>query len=84
MSKITCYILASDCLLVALDAHMFSHDGCGPGTKDQGLGARSFWALGLGPGPISIGTEHICIKGNHQAINRQHITGNLAYYMRYL
>ena len=60
-----------DCLLIAPDAHMFSHNGYGPGTKDQGTkaagpgpGARSFWARGLGPGPIPIMPEHMCIKGN--------------------
>ena len=63
------YCLPIDCLLIALDAHMLSHNGYGPETKAQkllgrGLGARSFWALGLGPGPISIMAEHMCIKGN--------------------
>ena len=32
----TCYILPFNCLLAALDAHMFSHNGYGPGTKAQG------------------------------------------------
>ena len=47
------------CLLIALDEHMFIHNGYGPGPRtraekllDRGLGARSFWALVLGPGPI--------------------------------
>ena len=35
MSKITCYILPINCLSIALDAHMFSPNGHGPGTKDQ-------------------------------------------------
>ena len=64
------YILPIDCLLIALDAHMFSHDGYGPGTKAQGAaapgpGPAAPWALVLGPGPISIMAEHVCIKGNH-------------------
>ena len=29
-------ILLIDCLLIALDAHMFSHSGYGPGTRAQG------------------------------------------------
>ena len=37
--KITCYILPIDCLLIvlliALDAHMFSQNGYGSGTKAQ-------------------------------------------------
>ena len=33
---ITCYILRIDCLLIALDAHVFSHIGYGPGTRAQG------------------------------------------------
>ena len=33
-----------DCLLIALDAHTFSHNGYGPETKDQG-------PKGAGPGP---------------------------------
>ena len=32
----TYHILPIDCLLIALDAHMFSHNGYGPGTKAQG------------------------------------------------
>ena len=31
ISKITCYILPIDCLLIALDAHMLRHNGYGPG-----------------------------------------------------
>ena len=63
------YILSIDCLLIALDAHMFSHNGYGPGTKGQGavgqdLGDPTPWALDLGPGPISIMAAHMCIKGN--------------------
>ena len=70
------YILLIDCLLIALDAHMFSHNGYVPGTKDKesttqvvagpgpGPGAAAPWALGLGPGPISVMAEHMCIKGN--------------------
>ena len=33
---ITYYILPIDCLLIALDAHMLSHNGYGPGTRTQG------------------------------------------------
>ena len=29
-------LLPIDCLSIAFDAHMFSHNGYGPGTKDQG------------------------------------------------
>ena len=91
---IACYILHIDCLMIALDAHMFSHTGYGPGNRAPGprpgpisimaehiLGDRSFWALGPGPGPISIRAEHMCVKGNQQAFNRQYIAGNLAYHM---
>ena len=60
------YTLLIDCLLIALDAHMFSHNGNGPGTWAQG--PRSvldiLGSLGPGPGPISIMAEHMCIKGN--------------------
>ena len=35
-----------DCLLITLDAHMFSHNGYGPGTKDRGPKAA-------GPGPAA-------------------------------
>ena len=41
----TCYILPIDCVLIALDAHMFSHNGYG-GTGPGGLQL-------LGPGPGS-------------------------------
>ena len=40
----TYYILPIDCLLIALDADMFSHNGYGPGVPAQQL---------LGPGPGS-------------------------------
>ena len=54
------YILTVDCILIVLDAHMFSHSGYGPGTKDQGpkaagpAGARGPADLGpraIVPGP---------------------------------
>ena len=59
------------CRLHALDTHMFSHSGYGHGTKDQAGAwvAHSFWALGPGPGPISIGLNIRASK----AINRQSI-----------
>ena len=43
--------------------------GMGPGAKAQKLRApvprpNSFWASVLGPGPISIRAEHMCMKGN--------------------
>ena len=73
-----CLLIAIDCLLVALDAHMFSHNGYGPGTKDQcpkaaepGPAGSQLWALGPGPGLVFIMGEHIRIKGNQQTINRQ-------------
>ena len=72
------HILPIDCLLIALDTHMFSHNGYSPGarTKAQkllgrGLGARSFWAVGLGPAFVYIMAAHVCIKGNHAATDRQ-------------
>ena len=56
------YWLPMDCLLIALDAHMFSHNGYGPGTKDQGPKAT-------GPGPggpqlLGLGPWSRAIKGN--------------------
>ena len=67
--RLTCCILLIDCLLIALDAHMFSHNGYGPRLRapkllGRDLGDRSFWALGPGPGPIPIMAEHMGIKGN--------------------
>ena len=63
--------MPNDCQLIGLDAHMFSHDGYGPGTTLQGLG----------PGPMSIMAEHYALR----AISMRSIgnTGNLAYYMSY-
>ena len=43
--SIAYFILLIDCLLLALDAHKFSHTGYGPGTKAQGPKAA-------GPQPI--------------------------------
>ena len=57
------------CLLLSLGAEMFSHTGYKPGTKDQGPrscgapGPAAAWALVLGPGPMAIIAEHVCIKG---------------------
>ena len=59
-----------NCPLIALDAHIFRNNGYGPGTKgqgpaaDRGKGARSFWDLALGPGPMAAMAEHMCINGN--------------------
>ena len=69
-----------DCLLIALDAHMFSHNGYGPRTKDQGLKAAGSGALGpaafgpwaLVPGPYPLWLN-ICAS---RAINRQYMIGN--------
>ena len=91
---ITCYIayrLPIDCLLIALDANMFSHNGYGPGTLDPGPKAAVPQVPAqqlLGPGPgfrvISIMAEHMCIKSNQWAINKQYTTGNLPHSMSYL
>ena len=35
LSYITYYILPIDCLSIALDAHMLSHNGYGPGTGSR-------------------------------------------------
>jgi len=48
------YILPTDCILIALDAHMFSHNGYGPGTKNQGLGPGP-WVLWARARPMSDG-----------------------------
>ena len=63
INKVACYILSIDCLLIALDARMFSHNVYGPGTKDQGPKAA-------GPGPERFGLFHfstecvLSIKGH--------------------
>ena len=61
---ITCYIslciMPTDCLLIALDAHMFSHNAYAPGTRAPGLRSVLYilGSLGLGlargPGPSSL------------------------------
>ena len=53
---ITDYILPIDCLSIALDAHMLSHNGYGPGTRAQGPKAAvpqvpAQQLLGPGSGP---------------------------------
>ena len=52
------YRLPIDFLLIALDAHMFSHNGYGPGPRPRAQKLRaprprpsSFWASILVPGP---------------------------------
>ena len=74
--------LPVDCLLIALDAHMFSHNGYGPGTKAQGprswvpqVPAHCSLAIGHWS-RAHIHPEHMCIKGKLQAIDRQTI-GNI-------
>ena len=61
----------------------------GPGGRPEAqkllgrdLGGSSFWALGPAPGPISIMAEHMRIKGNEYAINRQSKTGSRNYNIR--
>ena len=73
-----CYTLPIDCLLIALAADMFSHNGYGPGTKAKAQGAGSPrpwpttpWALVLGPGTICLVADHMWFKGNRQAISKQ-------------
>ena len=75
MLHITYYILPVDCLLIALDEHMFSHNGYGPrtpgpgpkscGPPSPGLAAFGPWSLVPGPYPLWL---NICAS---RAINRQ-------------
>ena len=88
MSKIIFYISPNGCLLIALDAHMFNHNGYGPGTTAQGPKAAGPGPGGLqllGPGPWSRAHMQYGFTDVHQrnqlAINRQCVTLNLAYYM---
>ena len=60
---ITYYILPIDCLLIAYRLPLMPICSA---TMD----------MGPGPGPISIMAEHMGIKGNRGAINRQSI-GNM-------
>ena len=62
-----------DCLLIALDAHMFTANeyGPGPGRGPQGpkaavpqVPAQQLLGCGPGAGPIFISAEHMRIKGN--------------------
>ena len=47
---ITCYILPICCLLIALDAHMLSHNGYGPGHRDpKRRSSRSCGSAHFGP-----------------------------------
>ena len=53
-------MLPTDCLMIALDAHMFSHQGYGCGTKDQGpkAGGSGAWGLAaFGPGAMVSGSK---------------------------
>ena len=61
---ITYYILPIDCLSIALDAHMLSHNGHGPGTRARCPRSVPGILGSSGPGPISIIAEHMGIKGN--------------------
>ena len=51
------YCLPIECLLVALDAHMFSHHGYEPGRvqgpRPKELWAGTWWPSSLGLGPWS-------------------------------
>ena len=58
----TCHILLIDCLLIALDAPLFSHNGYGPGNLAQGPKAAVPQVPAqqlLGPGPSSRAHIHI-------------------------
>ena len=77
--------MLNDCLLIALDAHMLTHNryGRGPGPERAQfptLWWRPFWAQGPGPGPYPLWLNIWASR----AINKQYMTGNLAYYMSYL
>ena len=55
LSLLGLLLLPIDCLLLALDAHMLSHNEYGPGPRAQkgrgpgpGPAQRPFWALGSG------------------------------------
>ena len=68
---VTNYILPIECPSIASMHICSAIMDMGPGRRTnaqkllgRGLGARSFWALGRGPGPISIMAEHMCISGN--------------------
>ena len=68
-SYITYHILPIDCLLIALDAHMFSHNGYGPGTRAQGpkaAGPGPGRPQLLGPGPGSRAQIHYGCTYMHQ------------------
>ena len=65
-------------LLIALDAHMFSDNGNVPRTRPQKLGPPGPGTQQLGPwSRASIMAEHMCIKGNQQAIPGQCIIGDI-------
>ena len=71
IDTITCYILPIDCLSIALDAHMLSHNGYGPRTRAQGPRSLIYperWV----PGPYPLWLN-ICAS---RAIDRQSI-GNI-------
>ena len=83
-------MLLIDCLLLALDAHMLSTriwaraQGARSCSRSCCTGQGQLLEQLLGPGPISMMAEHTDFKGKQEAINRQYITSNLAYYMAYL
>ena len=63
------YWLHVDCLLMALDAHMFGHNGYGPGARTQGSKAAGPGPGGpqlLGPGPGSRAHIHLGRTYVHQ------------------
>ena len=63
------YWLLIDCLLIALDPHMFSHNGYGPGIRTQGPEAAGLGPGGpqlLGPGPGSRAHIHYSWSYVHQ------------------
>ena len=45
--------------------------------RDPGPGPSSFWALILGPVPVSIMAGHMCAKGNQYAINMQYTISDI-------
>ena len=71
------YILRMDCLLIAVDAQMFSHYGYGPGTNAQGAAdppgpvraAPGSWSLVSGPYPLWV---NVLYPGRPIFFVRQH------------
>ena len=63
---IYCLLMIDDCLLIALDLHMFRHNGYGPGPR-----TKSQEATGSGPGGPQLFGPRAVVPGPYPYVHQE-------------